>query len=117
MTGYEFWEKVHEHPKLVYAGVSVQGEILVQYTPILNVSALDKHIITWSIEPRSILSCAWEDLLEVLTGLRSPTIMRRVETAADYQSYLKTRRNSRLDELAGQVVGNFGLPGIVEVCA
>ena len=116
MRSGEFLAKIGEHPRLEYVGI-LNDEVVIRFTPFDNVSSRGKHRILWALVPASILDTDWEQLLEVLLGNRSPTIMKRIIHTVVYYDYLRNWNKSKIAELADRHDGNYGLSEVIEVPA
>lgn len=116
MTGTAFLAKVREHPSLEYVDI-LEDQVIVRFSPFLNVSSSAKHSIMWGIDPKSLLDSPWEELLEVLLGNRSPLIMKQITRIVGYYAYLRNWNKSKIAELADRHAGNYGIPMIIEVAA
>lgn len=103
MTVKDFFEEVRFNSDLVYVGLKEAPadedcEFGIKFTPT------DSKFL---VSVKAIEANEWKDLLSVLTGERSPTIMQHMTRIVGYYSNLRNWNKSKLAELKDRHKGDY----------
>lgn len=106
MDGFEFFRKVSAHPELEWLGVRegrspAEDEVFV---------GNKKTGAKFAFSVRAILDHPWEELEEVLLGVRPPKLMTHITRIVGYFSQLSNWNRSKLAELKDRHRGQYAVP-------